>query len=107
MYAKTHRLIPLMDTASTIYHLAVSFENTPVPTLPLLSKGISIQGSFIASRNSLQELLEFAARKNVKPTVVKYPFSAEGMTKAMQDLRDGKVRYRAVLARDGEMRNGV
>ncbi|KAI9037389.1 GroES-like protein, partial [Aspergillus affinis] len=83
-------LIPLMDTTSTIYHMAVSFENTPIPTLPLLSKGIRIQGSFITSRNNLQELLEFAARKDIRPAVVKYPFGVEGIQTAMGDLRDGK-----------------
>ncbi|PLB46105.1 GroES-like protein [Aspergillus steynii IBT 23096] len=99
------KLIPLMDTTGTIYHMAVSFDTTPVPTLPLLSKGVRIQGSFITSRNNLQELLEFAARKKIRPMVVKYPFGVEGIENAMQDLRDGKVRYRAVLVPQEE-RNG-
>ncbi|KAH8423693.1 NAD(P)-dependent alcohol dehydrogenase [Aspergillus melleus] len=100
-------LVPLMDTTGTIYHMAVSFEPTPVPTLPLLSKGIRIQGSFITSRNNLQELLEFAARKGIRPAVVKYPFGVEGIQTAMRNLREGKVRYRGVLVKEGVERNGV
>lgn len=32
-----------------------------------------------------------------RPMIEEYPMTTEGVTKAMQNVRDGKVRYRAVL----------
>lgn len=93
-------IIPLMDAQGTIYPLTVAFEPSPVSMLNLLFRGINIQGSLVASRDAMRSLLEFAARKNITPTIVTYPLNVEGIEKAMQDLRDGNVRYRAVLVRD-------
>ena len=89
-----------MDTHGAIYPLTVAFEPAPVPMLELVFKGVKIQGSLVASRDSMRSLLEFAARKNIKPTIMTYPFTLKGVESAMQDLRDGKVRYRAVLSRE-------
>lgn len=93
-------LVPLVDFNGSIYPLTAAMEATPIPLTLLSMKGIKIQGSLVASRNSLRSLVEFAAVKNIKPTIMKYPFTAEGIEQAMQDLRDGKVRYRAVLVKE-------
>lgn len=93
-------LIPLMDTQGSIYPLTVAFEPAAVPMLEILFKGIRIQGSLVASRDAMRSLLEFAARKNITPTIMTYPLNVKGIESAMQDLRDGKVRYRAVLVRE-------
>lgn len=92
--------MPLVDFNGSIYPLTASMEPTPVPLTLLSMSGIKIQGSLVASRNSIRELLEFVARKNIKPTIMKYPFTTEGVEQAMQELRDGKVRYRAVLVKE-------
>ncbi|KAF2011990.1 alcohol dehydrogenase [Aaosphaeria arxii CBS 175.79] len=90
-------LIPLMDTYGSIYPLTVAFEPAPVPMLDLVWKGVRIQGSLVASRQTIKDLLEFAARKDIKPTIVTYPLTIEGISTAMKALRNGAVRYRAVL----------
>lgn len=89
-----------MDTNGSIYPLTVAFEPSPIPLLELVWKGVNVKGSLVASRHSIRSLLEFAARKDVKPTIVTFPFTAAGIEEAMQRLREGKVRYRAVLVRD-------
>jgi D-arabinose 1-dehydrogenase-like Zn-dependent alcohol dehydrogenase len=89
-----------MDTHGVIYPLTVAFEPSPIPLLELDFKGIKIQGSLVASRDTMRGLLEFAARKNITPTIMTYPLNVKGIESAMQDLRDGKVRYRAVLCRE-------
>ena len=89
-----------MDTHGCIYPLTVAFEPARVPMLALNMKGIKVQGSLVASRNSIRSLLDFAARKNITPTVMMFPLTTEGIEDAMQKLKDGKIRYRAVLVRE-------
>ncbi|KAJ5103221.1 Polyketide synthase enoylreductase [Penicillium argentinense] len=92
-------LIPLMDVHGSIYPLTVDFAPSPVPLLFMNIKGIRIQGSLVASRRSLRTLVQFAADKKITPTKMTFPLTKEGVEKAMQTLRDGKMRYRGVLVR--------
>ena len=91
--------MPLMAVHGSIYPLTVAFEPAPVPMLGLVWKGVRIQGSLVASRQSIRSLLDFAARKKVYPTIMKFPLTTEGIEEAMQTLREGKMRYRGVLVR--------
>ncbi|KAJ5199795.1 alcohol dehydrogenase, partial [Penicillium cf. griseofulvum] len=93
-------LISLMDTKGTIYPLTASLTETPVPFLPMTLRGVRIQGSSVASRQDIRELIEFCNRKRVKPTIMKFPMTLNGIEEAMQKLRDGEIRYRAVLVRE-------
>jgi D-arabinose 1-dehydrogenase-like Zn-dependent alcohol dehydrogenase len=93
-------LVPLVDTDGVIYPLTAALESTPVPLTSLSLKGIRVQGSLVGSRDSLRKLLDFAARKNIKPTIMTYPLNEEGIEKALHDLKEGKVRYRAVLVKE-------
>ncbi len=89
-----------MDTNGTIYPLTVTFEHLPIPLLSMNLRGIRIQGSMIASRQCLRELLEFASQKHITPTIMKFPLSKEGIDEVLQKLRDGEIRYKAVLEHD-------
>ncbi|KAA8641946.1 hypothetical protein EYZ11_002555 [Aspergillus tanneri] len=93
-------LIPLVDSRGSIYPLTVASEPAQVPMIDLVAKGIRVQGSLVASRESIRTLLEFAARKKVLPTVMTFPLTATGIENAMLTLRNGKMRYRGVLVRD-------
>ncbi|GKZ23596.1 hypothetical protein AbraIFM66951_009869 [Aspergillus brasiliensis] len=90
-------LLDLVDTNGTIYHISVTLEPTPIPLVPFGQKGIRIQGCFITSRRNLQELLEFAARLDIKPTIMTFPLTKNGLEEAIEKLRAGNIRYRAVL----------
>ncbi|ODM24002.1 hypothetical protein SI65_01592 [Aspergillus cristatus] len=93
-------LLTLMDTPSNIYPLTATFELSKIPTLELRFKGIRIQGSLVASRNSIRTLLDFATKKNIAPTVRTFPLTVAGIEEAMKILREGKMRYRGVLVRN-------
>ncbi|PGH12086.1 hypothetical protein AJ79_04485 [Helicocarpus griseus UAMH5409] len=93
-------LIPLMAAQGSIFPLTVSHEPSSVLLLALLLKGIRIQGSLVSSRRSMHQLLQFCAAKNIKPTTMQFPLTIDGAEDAMQRLRDGKIRYRAVLVRE-------
>lgn len=47
-------------------------------------------------------MLDFAARNDVKPTIERFPFSLEGVRRAGKAMREGVVRYKAVLEILGE-----
>lgn len=88
-----------MEIHGSIYPLTVDLSPTPVPLLALNTKGVRIQGSLVASRRSLRSLVEFAAQKNIIPTTMTFPLTVDGVEDAMETLRNGKMRYRGVLAR--------
>jgi D-arabinose 1-dehydrogenase-like Zn-dependent alcohol dehydrogenase len=65
--------------------------------LPLLVKGISIQGSAGAPRAEIRKMLDFAEQHGIKPAIMKWPLNTQGVEDAMKALREGKMRYRGVL----------
>lgn len=91
------RLIPLMASDGTIYPLTVSSVTTPIHLYALVEKGIRIQGSTVAARPSIRRMLNFAAMHDVTPIIMEWPMNEKGIEDAMEALRMGKMRYRAVL----------
>ncbi|OCK83177.1 GroES-like protein [Lepidopterella palustris CBS 459.81] len=88
---------PLMAPDSVIFPISVAEGNLELPYMPLLLNGIRIQGSFVAPRLNHRQMLDFAARHGIKPILMKFPMTTEGITEAMQTLKDGRMRYRGVL----------
>ena len=86
-----------MAPTSIIFPLTVSFDNFSIPHLPIIQSGITIQGSIVAARAVHRRMLEFAAQHEIKPIIMEFPMTEEGITKALDTLRDGKMRYRGVL----------
>lgn len=86
-----------MGTNSVIYTLTVDMTPSPITLLWLNPKAVSFQGSLVISRVGLCNMLAFCDKHSITPQIQKYNLDGKGITKAMQDLRDGKVRYRAVL----------
>ncbi|KAK0766521.1 hypothetical protein N5P37_000246 [Trichoderma harzianum] len=91
------RMIQLTAVGGKIYNLIVSFDASPVPMLPMLAKGISIQGSGGAPRAEIRKMLNFAVQHGIKPVIMKWPLNTQGVEDAMKTLREGKMRYRGVL----------
>ncbi|KAG1744155.1 chaperonin 10-like protein [Suillus paluster] len=88
---------PILAPNATIYPITLSPGNLTVPHIPLLSKGLTIQGSFCASRGVHVKMLRFAAVHGIKPITQEFPLTAEGIDEAMAKLDKGEIRYRAVL----------
>jgi D-arabinose 1-dehydrogenase-like Zn-dependent alcohol dehydrogenase len=86
-----------MAPGGTIFLLGVSRGNITVPYTPLVSNGLRLQGSLVASRQYLAQMLEFAARHNIKPILMRFPLTVEGITQGFKALDDGSMRYRGVL----------
>ncbi|KAI1261294.1 GroES-like protein [Xylariaceae sp. FL1019] len=92
------KILPLMASGSgTIYPLSVSSGNFEIPYLPLLTDGITVQGSIIAPRSVHRQMLEFAALHKIKPITEVFPMTEDGVQKAFEKLKNGDVHLRAVL----------
>lgn len=101
---------------ATILPLSVDDGDLTAPYMPTVMFGNSIVGSCIYSRypqyvlsldllgreltRYRSKMLDFAARHRIYSIVEKYPMTLEGVTEAANRLRDGKMRYRAVLSWD-------
>jgi D-arabinose 1-dehydrogenase-like Zn-dependent alcohol dehydrogenase len=92
------RLNTLMATHGTIYPLTVDHTSPQVPVYFMNHNAVRIQGSLVGGREDIKQLLEFASRHKIRPTIMKFPLTAEGMEDAMEKLNTGKIRYRAVLS---------
>ncbi|KAF7318925.1 hypothetical protein HMN09_00228300 [Mycena chlorophos] len=87
----------ILQPKAIIYPLTVSFGDIIVPATPLMINGARIQGSPVASRSATRKMLEFAERHKVYPMIEKFKLDKNGVEAGMQKLREGHVRYRAVL----------
>ena len=86
-----------MSPDSTIYLLTVSTEQPPLPVMPLISNGIRIQGSAIASRVAVRKMLRFVSLHRIRPIIMTWPMTKDGIQAAFQILEQGKMRYRGVI----------
>ncbi|KAJ8096429.1 putative formaldehyde dehydrogenase AdhA [Lipomyces tetrasporus] len=92
--------LPIIASLGVIHPLTVGFDKTPVPMLPVVVEGRSIQGSATAPHLQVQKMLEFSARFGVKPQTQEWPMTAEGIEGiegALKTLADGQMRYRGVV----------
>ncbi|WP_013323486.1 alcohol dehydrogenase AdhP [Gloeothece verrucosa] len=67
----------------------------PAPIFEMVIKRITIRGSIVGTRQDLQECLQFAAQRKVKPTVEIQPL--EAINHVFQRLREGNINGRVVL----------
>jgi D-arabinose 1-dehydrogenase-like Zn-dependent alcohol dehydrogenase len=86
-----------MAVHGTIYPLTVDSSPSSIVLLKFIRKGAAIRGSNVASTKGIRKLLQFCARHDIVPQIEEYPLNGDGIQTAMQALRDGNVRYRAVL----------
>ncbi|PTD11994.1 NADP-dependent alcohol dehydrogenase 6 [Fusarium culmorum] len=67
----------------------------PVNAFTLIKGGFKLSGSLIGSPADIEEMLELAVKKNVKPWIEKRPM--EDANQTIIDIEEGKARYRYVL----------
>ncbi|KAF2842025.1 GroES-like protein [Patellaria atrata CBS 101060] len=92
--------LPLLAPGATIFPLSVSGDNISVPSLPFIQSGITLQGTIVAARHVHNQMLDFAARNDIKPMTQTFPMNERGITDAFDVLNSGKMRYRGVLVVD-------
>lgn len=89
--------IPILAPRASIYPLSVDSGDLIFPYMAIIRKELTIQGSLVAARQVHREMLEFAARHQIRPIIEQFPMTVEGINEAMERLGSGKMRYRGVL----------
>jgi D-arabinose 1-dehydrogenase-like Zn-dependent alcohol dehydrogenase len=85
---------------ATIVPIAGGNENLEIPWPSALLNNYRIIPSLVAGRKIHNDMLQFAARHSIRPTVEEFPLTEQGYLQAMERMEAGKLRYRAVLRHD-------
>jgi alcohol dehydrogenase (NADP+) len=94
------KYLHLLKTKGKFVQVGAPEDKLPqIAAFSLIVKGCSISGSSIGSPSEIEEMLEFAASKGVKPWVEKW--SMKDANRAIVDMESGKARYRYVLVNEG------
>jgi len=86
-----------MNYFGTVYPLTIDFAPLVIPFQPFLWKEVSFTANSTSTPEETRYMLEFAAKHGIKPIIELFPLSADGVTKAIDRLNSGKLRYRAIL----------
>ncbi|KAJ7267549.1 hypothetical protein B0H12DRAFT_1010427 [Mycena haematopus] len=65
--------------------------------MSIVLAGINIRGTTVAARSVHRRMLDFAPRNHIAPVIEQFPLTRSGVEEGMRRLREGKIRYRAVL----------
>lgn len=71
------RIISLTAAGGTIFALTVSSDLTSVPMIGLLANGTNIQGSAVAPRQHVKNMMEFCVRHGIKPKTMTWPLNTK------------------------------
>ncbi|KND03420.1 uncharacterized protein SPPG_00906 [Spizellomyces punctatus DAOM BR117] len=87
--------LSLLDVHGKLVIVSLPEEPLVIPPFSLTGKQVSVVGSAIGSKAELEDMLEFAAKHDVKAQVEVLPL--RDCQKAIDRVRKGDVRYRFVL----------
>ncbi|KAJ7172968.1 chaperonin 10-like protein [Mycena crocata] len=90
----------IMSPRGSIYPLTISGTDLVLPAMPVVLKGLTVQGSAVSSRSSQVKMLDFVAVHGIKPIIERFPMTREGVEEGMAKLREGRMRYRGVLVKN-------
>ncbi|KAI1055510.1 hypothetical protein LB506_011434 [Fusarium annulatum] len=93
--------LSLVRRGGVITAVTVDSSELRCPYGEVLMNAIRIQGSLPAAPNVQREMLSFSALHGIRPVIETFPFTEGGINEAMEKLRQGKMRYRGVLAMEG------
>lgn len=91
-------IIATLGPKGRMHFVGAVLEPIPVQAFSLIMAQKEISGSPTGSPTAIARMLDFCARHGIEPVVEMFPMS--DINKALDRLREGKVRYRAVLKND-------
>jgi uncharacterized zinc-type alcohol dehydrogenase-like protein len=91
-------LIAALGPKGRLHIVGAVLEPIPVQAFPLILGQKEVSGSPTGSPTAIARMLDFCARHAIEPMVEMFPMSR--VNEALDRLREGKVRYRAVLKND-------
>ena len=90
--------LPLLKPYGNLHFLGVPADPITTAIQPLLFSRLSISASLVGGEADTQCMLEFSAKHGVKPMIEEFTHSTAN--EAIQKVRDGTIRFRAVLKND-------
>jgi uncharacterized zinc-type alcohol dehydrogenase-like protein len=91
-------LVAALGPKGRLHVVGAVLEPIPVQAFPLIMGQKEVSGSPTGSPTAIARMLDFCARHAIEPMVELFPMSR--VNEALDRLRAGKVRYRAVLQND-------
>ncbi|KAI9136537.1 putative alcohol dehydrogenase [Paraphysoderma sedebokerense] len=92
------KYLSLLNNFGTFVIVGLPEAPISLNVMPIVMKQLVITGSLIGGRADIEEMLQFAAEKEVKPWIeVK---KMDEVNEAIQKVRDNQARYRMVLKND-------
>lgn len=92
-----NRVLPLLDRMARIVLMSIQAEPLTIPYMPFILPGHRIISSTEASKLNHVDMLEFAARHQIRPWVEVFAMTETGLKEAFGRLESGQMRYRGVL----------
>lgn len=90
--------LPLLARRATIVLMTIQMESIEIPYMDFVLPGHRLIASTEASRENHVRMLNFAARKNIRPWVEEFEMSENGLQEAFGKLEGGGMRFRGVLS---------
>jgi len=90
--------VGLMRPYGILHFVGVPDEVVHFNMMPLLFQRLTLSASPIGSSNQMRAMLEFAAANDIKPIIEE--FTHQRANEAIDKIRDGSIRFRAVLKND-------
>lgn len=88
--------LSLLRTDGTFVQVGAPEDRMPaLNAFHFISKGVKMTGSSIGAPGEIEEMLQFAADKDIRPWIEERPMGSADQT--VRDMEDGKARYRYVL----------
>lgn len=88
----------LMKPFGTIHAVGTPDQPVKFNLFPVLFGSLTIKATPVGGIPHMKQMLAFAAKHNVRPIIEEFPHSK--CNEAMQKVRDGTIRFRAVLKND-------
>ncbi|KAG0055736.1 hypothetical protein BGZ83_007608 [Gryganskiella cystojenkinii] len=88
-------ILTMVKTKGTVVILAISKEPLQIPTMNLVYRQISIQGSFQGGRSDVKEMLDFAAKHQIQPWIEIAPM--DRINETLEARKNLKSRFCTVL----------
>lgn len=89
----------LLRTRATFVQVGAPEDRLPALSAgAFITKGVKLAGSMIGSPSEIEEMLQLAAEKKIRPWVEKVPM--KDANRAVVDMDAGKARYRYTLVNE-------
>lgn len=90
-------ILPFLARRATIVLMSIQADPLEIPYMPFILPGHRLIASTEASARNHIDMIEFAARHQIKPWVEKFPMTEDGVKQAFNKLEHGRMRFRGVL----------